>query len=269
MGKTSGSDSARAIHRAVQSQFGPVAAAYGTSTGHGDPEQLSELVQLARPQPADRALDIATGAGHLALALAPHVTHVVAFDLTPQMLEQTMRTATERGLRNVSVREGAAEALPFDDASFDIVAVRLAPHHFADIRRAVSEMARVAKPGARVVIADTTVPEDDELDREINHIDALRDPSHVRSYRPSEWMSMLGEAGLHVAHSMVNYYTEGGRMRFEDWTARMRTPPDAVAELERLFRSASPRLVQALKIELEDSSIAFCLPKVTIAAVKR
>lgn len=269
MRNASNAPSAEDIHRAVRAQFGPAAEAYGTSAGHGDPEQLAELVQLAQPRSTDRVLDIATGAGHVALAFAPHVAHVVAYDLTPQMLEETMRRAAARGLDNVSVREGAAEALPFEDATFDIVAVRLAPHHFADIRRSVREMARVAKPGARIVIADTTVPEDDELDRAINHIETLRDPSHVRDYRPSEWRSMLEAAGLHVVHSAVNYYTEGGRMRFSDWTTRMRTPPDVVAELETHFRTASPRLVQALDIRVEDSGITFCLPKVTLAAICR
>lgn len=268
MRNPSSAASAQDIHRAVQAQFGPAAAAYGTSAGHGDPEQLAELVQLARPRPSDRVLDIATGAGHVALAFAPHVAHVTAYDLTPQMLDETMRRARERGLANVSVREGAAEALPFDDATFDVVSVRLAPHHFADIERAVREMARVATPGARVVVADTTVPEDDELDRAINHIETLRDPSHVRNYRPSEWTSMLERAGLRVVHTAVNMYTEGGRMRFADWTARMRTPAADVAELETLFRTASPRLVQALDIRIDGDAITFCLPKVTLAALK-
>lgn len=268
MRKAPSASSAHDIHRAVQAQFGPAATAYGTSAGHGDPEQLAELVRLAEPRPTDLALDIATGAGHVALAFAPHVAHVVAYDLTPQMLEETERRAAARGLGNVRVREGAAEALPFDDATFDIVAVRLAPHHFADIQCAVHEMARVAKPGARVVVADTTVPEDDELDREINHIETLRDPSHVRDYRPSEWTTILERAGLHVVHCAVDSYTEGGRMRFSDWTSRMRTPPPVVAELETLFRTASPLLAHALDIRVDGASITFCLPKVTLAATK-
>ena len=78
---------AREVHARVRSQFGAAASAYTTSAGHSDPILLRRVVELAQPRPSDRALDIATGAGHTALALAPHVAEVVAFDLTQQMLE--------------------------------------------------------------------------------------------------------------------------------------------------------------------------------------
>ena len=75
-----------------------------TSAGHSDPMLLQRVIELAEPKPADRALDIATGAGHTALVLAPHVAEVVAFDLTQQMLEETARNATARCLTNVTTR---------------------------------------------------------------------------------------------------------------------------------------------------------------------
>src|SRR5271154_3922701 len=132
----------KALHDRVRSQFGAAAAAYTASVGHRDPAMVGRVVELARPQPGDRALDIATGAGHTALALAPHVAEVIAYDLTPQMLAETARNAAERGLTNAAIRQGAAEQLSFADSSFEIVTVRQAPHHFADAARAVREMAR-------------------------------------------------------------------------------------------------------------------------------
>jgi ubiquinone/menaquinone biosynthesis C-methylase UbiE len=255
------------VHERVQSQFGAAAQAYTTSAGHSDPLMLARVVELARPRPADHALDIATGAGHTAIAMAPHVASVVAYDLTPQMLEETARNAAARGLRNVTTRQGAAENLPFADASFDIVTVRQAPHHFADIRRAVAEMARVTRPGGRVMVVDSTSPENDELDRQYNQIEKLRDPSHVRNYRPSEWRAMIAGAGLTIHDLVLDYYTENGRpMDFAAWTRRMKTPPDAVAELERLFRGASPELIAALRIEISGATIGFCVPQITIVA---
>jgi hypothetical protein len=129
-------------------------------------------------------------------------------------------------------------------------------------------MARVARAGGRVVVVDTTVPEDEALDREINRIETLRDPSHVRNYRVSEWRAMLEAAGLAVTYGEIDMYREGGRMDFHTWTSRMRTLPDAVAELERIFHTASPALREALDLEVSPGRIEFCLPLVTLVARK-
>ncbi|MGA9938749.1 MAG: methyltransferase domain-containing protein, partial [Candidatus Acidiferrales bacterium] len=198
------------------------------------------------------------------------VAEVVAYDMTEPMLRETARNAAARGLANVKTQQGIAEALPFEDASFDIVTVRQAPHHFADVRAAVREMARVAKPGARVVIVDSASPEDASLGRQWNHIEKLRDPSHVRNYTPSEWRAMIADAGLRVTFEETSFATEnGGPMDFAAWVARMKTPPAAVEELTRLFRNASPELAAALRIEIaDDGAIFFCVPLVTIAATR-
>ena len=257
------------IHEKVRSQFGPVAGQYTVSIGHSDPSALARVVALAKPAPDDRVLDLATGAGHTALALAPHVAEVVAYDLTAAMLEETMRNAGGHGLRNVVPVQGPAEVLPFEDESFDCVTVRIAAHHFADIEAAVREMARVARPGGRVVVVDTTVPEDDELDRAINEIEALRDPSHVRNYRPSEWRALLQAVGLTVVFEEQDEYTEDRRMDFATWTGRMRTPPAASAELKRRFYEASPALRRVLDVAIEEGRIGFRLPLVTLVALKQ
>lgn len=257
------------VHARVQSQFGAAATAYTTSAGHSDPTLLQRVIELAQPRPHARALDIATGAGHTALALAPHVAEVVAFDLTRQMLEETARNAAARGLKNVVTQQGAAERLPFGDSTFEIVAVRQAPHHYADVRLAVREMARVVKRSGRVVIIDSRAPEDDELDRAFNHLEKLRDASHVRNWRPSEWRAMIRAAGLRILVEHLDYYTENGHaMDFDSWTQRMKTPPGAVEELKRLFRAATPALVEALRIEIDGDKIGFCVPQIAIAATK-
>jgi SAM-dependent methyltransferase len=262
-------DSTSTIHRRVAAQFGAAASAYTTSATHSDPVALGRVVELAAPKLVDVALDVATGAGHTALALAPYVARVVACDLTEPMLAETARNAAARGLANVAVRQGPAEALPFADASFDIVTVRHAPHHFADVRRAVREMARVARPGARVIIVDSRSPEDDALDRQWNRIEQLRDPSHVRNYRPSEWREFVAAAGLTLFADEVGYGNERSNpMDFAAWLRRINTPPGAAAEVERLFRGASPALAEVLRIEVVDGAIFFRVPQITLAAVK-
>lgn len=255
------------LHDRVRAQFGAAAAAYTTSPVHNDKQALRRLVELAQPQPSDAALDIATGAGHTALALAPHVASVVAYDLTKEMLDETRRNAAVQGLANVTTRQGIAEELPFADATFDIVTVRHAPHHFADIHRAVREMARVVKAGGRVVIVDSTSPEDSLLDERWNQIERLRDPSHVRNYRPSEWRTMLADVGLAITFEHTGAASEnGGSMDFFAWTRRMKTPRATVEELAEMFRNASPALASVLHIETTGDAILFRVPQITLVA---
>ena len=258
------------LHKRVSARFAPTAAAYSRSLVHSDPGALRKAVELVRPRSRDIALDIATGAGHMAMALAPHVSKVIAYDMTEEMLLEAKGNAVTRGLTNLTTKKGVAENLPFPDSTFDIVTVRHAPHHFADVTVAIREMARVAKIGARVIIVDSTSPEDASLDCQWNHLETLRDPSHVRNYRPSEWRTIVASAGLHTFFEEVDFCTENGHpMHFEAWTQRMNTPPKAVKELRELFRNAAPALVQALRIQIIDNELLFCVPQISIGAVKQ
>jgi ubiquinone/menaquinone biosynthesis C-methylase UbiE len=250
----------------VRAAFGPHAQNYTTSPGHADVAALAELVRRVGPRATDRMLDVGTGAGHTGLAFAPHVAAVVAYDLTPEMLAEVRRNAAARGLRNVTVQRGAAEALPFASASFEIVACRMTTHHFAALPRAVAEMARVLSPGGRLLIVDTMVPEDDELDREINEIEVLRDPSHVRNYRPSEWRTLLTGAGLTVVDAEIGYHDEGGGMDLDEWTSRIGTNAANVAALRARFTEADPRLSETLRIVRAGDAIRFALPRLTLVA---
>jgi ubiquinone/menaquinone biosynthesis C-methylase UbiE len=259
--------SQESVHRKVQQQFGATAAAYSTSAGHGDQAVLNALVSLAAPHSTDTVLDIATGAGHTALAFAPHVEKVVAYDLTEAMLAETAKNAAQRGLTNLSTQQGPAEKLPFPDATFDIVTVRLASHHFADNAAAVREMARVTKPGGKVVIVDNYSSEDESLDTQLHNIEKLRDPSHVRAYRLSTWREFLRDAGLTIQREVTDTYSESQRgMDFDDWVRRSKTPPDRVTELRRLFTTASPDLYALLTIQEDGEAIWFRLPQVTFIA---
>lgn len=255
------------VHQKVQAQFGATAAAYSTSAGHADQTALKSLVALAAPKSTDAILDIATGAGHTALAFAPHVQNVVAYDLTEAMLLETAKNAAQRGLTNVVTKQGPAEKLSFPDAAFDIVTVRLASHHFADNAAAVREMARVAKPGGKVIVVDNYSSEDDSLDTQLHNIEKLRDASHVRAHRLSSWRKFIEAAGLTIQREVTDHYSESPRgMNFDDWVRRSKTPPDRVAELRRLFTTASPELRDLLHIQQEGEAMWFRLPQVTFIA---
>ena len=185
--------------------FGQRAARYTTSPAHADPQILARVVALAVPQPDWVVLDIATGTGHTALALAPHVRAVIGIDLTPEMLGESARLQAARGVSNVTYGLADVHHLPFPAETFHLVTCRRAAHHFSHLRRAVSEMHRVLRVGGRLVIDDRSVPEDDFVDACMNRLDRLHDASHVREYRPSEWRHALEGGGFTV--ETVECYT--------------------------------------------------------------
>jgi ubiquinone/menaquinone biosynthesis C-methylase UbiE len=189
----------------AQKIFGARAAFYTTSPFHTDPQVLARVVELAQPNEDSSALDIATGSGHTAFALAPHVRSVIGIDITPEMLREAEALKAARSIDNVVFRTGDVHRLPFDDGSFDLVTCRRAAHHFSNIGRALAEIRRVLRPGGRVVIDDRSVPENDFADRCMNLLDTYHDESHVREYRPTEWHRMLEDARFAV--EVIETYT--------------------------------------------------------------
>jgi len=125
-----------------------------------------------------------------------------------------------------------------------VVKCRIAAHHFSDVPRFCAEAHRVLEPGGRLLVIDNVVPEDDELDRFINEIDKLRDPSHVRAYRLSEWERFLTGAGFtyDVAHRF------GLPNDIDGWIARMGPAPGVGAEVRCRFDAAPPRARAAFGI---------------------
>jgi ubiquinone/menaquinone biosynthesis C-methylase UbiE/catechol 2,3-dioxygenase-like lactoylglutathione lyase family enzyme len=225
-----------AIKARVRTAFGESAEAYVASPGHAGGADLNRLVELAAPALSDQALDISTGGGHTALALAPHVAHMTASDLTPRMLAAARDFLTASGVTNASYVIADAEKLPFLDASFDLVTVRIAPHHYASVTSAVREMARVLRPSGRLVVIDNIAPEDAALDALGNRWEKRRDPSHVRNYTASEWRAFLADAGLDI----TDEETQRKTYDFAPWTTRMRMPEDERAKLEADILAASP-----------------------------
>lgn len=254
------------IKARVVAQFGAAAQSYVTSAGHARGDDLRRLVELARPRGDERVLDIATGGGHTALALAPHVAQVVATDLTPQMLASAEAFVRQQGADNVSFELADAEALPFPEASFDLVTTRIAPHHFANPQRYVAEVARVLKPGGRFLLDDNVAPEDPELDAFFNRYEQWRDPSHVRAHRVSEWVAWLDAAGLAV--EQIDALTHK-RYLFADWTERMRMPAAEREALERWLIAAPEHCRAFFRVQVEEGRVVSLCGTFAIIAARR
>ncbi len=180
----------------IRDQFTRQATPFSTAAPIADVGALAMIVDSADAGPDDSVLDVACGGGIVVCAFAPHVSHATGIDMTPAMLERARHLAAEKGIVNVTWREGDVAPLPYPDGAFTIVVTRFAMHHFIDPQAVFREMVRVCAPGGRVVVVDTYASPDPAKAAEFNWLEKLRDPSHARSLGLAELRDLFRAAGL-------------------------------------------------------------------------
>ena len=182
------------------------AEAYRESDAHREGRDLELFAQWAE---GATALDVATGGGNVARVLREAGLEVVTIDSAPGMKPTVI---------------SRAEEIPFADGSFDVVACRVAAHHFQDPAGALREMARASRN--LVLVSDNLY-----LGEDGEEADKLRDPTHVRNYTEDEWRRMLDEAGLEVEA----FELEDKRIDFEAWLDRSGTPEEDRGRIRELL----------------------------------
>jgi ubiquinone/menaquinone biosynthesis C-methylase UbiE len=235
------------------SQFGAKAANYLTSAVHAAGADLERLTGMASELHSKRALDLGCGAGHVSFALAHGGAHrVTAYDPSTEMLEVVAQAAATRGFeRAIDTCVGAAEQLPFENNTFDLIVTRYSAHHWASVPRALAECARVVAPGGRMVVIDVIAPETPLFDTSLQVVEFLRDASHVRNYRASEWKTMYEAAGF--GEPTLTAWKLS--IDFEGWIARIGTPADRVAALKSVFSELPSEAREYFQISPEKSFI--------------
>jgi SAM-dependent methyltransferase len=182
------------------------AEAYRESDAHRQGRDLDLFAEWAE---GTTGLDVATGGGHVARVLREAGLEVVTIDPAPGMHP----TVVSR-----------AEEIPFADSSFDVVACRVAAHHFQDPAGALKEMARVSR--SLVLVADNLY-----LGEDGEEADRLHDPTHVRNYSEDEWREMFDAAGLEIEA----FEREDKRIDFQGWLDRAETPAEEWQRIRELL----------------------------------
>jgi ubiquinone/menaquinone biosynthesis C-methylase UbiE len=235
--------------RAARRFFTTHASSYSRSSSFAGGPDLSALLKALAPKKTETALDVGTGTGFTALALAPRVKKAVGVDITEEMLCQARRLAKERGAENVSFRRGNALKLRFPALSFDIVATRRATHHFDSVPAFLREARRVLRPAGRLGIVDMSPPRG--AVEFTNGIERLRDSSHVWAYDPLRWRDMLVEAGFSVASESVL----GEPISFTDWLQPVRGGGEEEAAIRAAWKEAPARVENLLKADIRRGEI--------------
>jgi len=229
-----------------QARFSHYAGRYVSSSSHAKGTDLERLIALASPKPDWSILDVATGGGHTALKFAPWVRQVVVSDLTEKMLAAAREYIQEQHkINHFCFSLADAEALPFLSNTFDLVTCRIAPHHFPEPARFLSEAARVVRIGGLVLIQDHLLPDDPTASLSVDEFERRRDPSHVRAFSRPEWLALFDSAGLTVqtTEELVK------RHDLIPWAERQGSTEETIADLQAMLANMPSQAQEWLQPE--------------------
>jgi ubiquinone/menaquinone biosynthesis C-methylase UbiE len=252
-------------HKAiVREEFTRQANAYAAAPVITDAERLARLVRAINPQPDARAVEVATGPGYVAMALAARCREVVGLDLTPAPIAIAERTSREREIANVRFQVGDAEHLPFVDGDFDIAVCRFAFHHFERPETVLTEMTRVCRTGGTVAIEDLFSSEFRQRADYMNHVERLRDNSHTTALTPNELIDMTRKLGLEIE----SMHSDRLVVDMEDWLKGAQTGETDAREVRRLVGDDLRRNLSGMLPFEQDGAVKFIQRTVAIVTRK-
>ena len=247
-------------------QFNRHAEHYANSVPHSSGESLRVLTEFAALGRYDIGLDIATGPGFTAFAIAPFCKTVIASDIAEGMLKQAAKIAADRNIQNTRFEVINAQDISYPDATFDIITCRTAPHHFSDIPQFLIEVHRTLKPDGTFLLCDTTTSENPERADWHQRAEALRDPSHAYAPAPSEWRQLVTNTGFEITHEQPTQVN----MTFWDWVERSGTSQPVINQLHQDFSTAPDAIKNEYGIaRLENNDFKFHWPVFTCRSLKR
>jgi ubiquinone/menaquinone biosynthesis C-methylase UbiE len=218
---------------------------YELSPVHKDSPTLAKTAELFKDHRDLKVCDVGCGAGHFGLKLADFAEMITFVDPSAKMLSMLReKTTALQSTMDLEFINSTAEALPLPSGHFDVVLSRLAAHHFKNIMDSIDEMSRILKPGGYLIINDLTGSEDDHLDQINHNLEILHDPTHGRSYKPSEWKNFVARTGVSIETTSFSLESPAG-ITIDSWCSISKVGKEASNKIKEILHSlASAELTE-------------------------
>ncbi len=249
----------------VKKEFSKQVSTLANATFFTDQEIIEKIKTTADLTHEMTVLDAGCGPGILTETLAPLVHKIVAYDLTPEMVEAAETRCKKAELSNVEYRIGTIESLPYENEHFDRVITRLVVHHLPEPSKGLEEMHRVLKKNGKLILADIISAEDPKKNALHNALEVLRDPSHTRMLPLTELEKSLEGADF----TIIREDSWVKKREYSEWIA-ISNSPERVAPLKTIMNAlASTGIDAGVNLRSDADTVTFEHRWVMITASKK
>lgn len=170
-----------------------------------DEVHLDAIIDFIPVGAGMKILDLGTGSGYLAFALAKKYPDaaVTGLDIVRNALEENRTKAKNESISNIGFSSYSGVEFPFADNEFDIVVSRYALHHFPDIEKSLSEVFRVLKSSGNFFISDPA-PDTNDKDGAVDRYMQVKNDGHIRFYSLDDWKRLCGNCGFRYSGSFTS-----------------------------------------------------------------